>query len=332
MGIELGASDEFFHPGAGEAGFGEWVDFNFYDISSRLGGFFRLRHRPAEGYIEMALCLFLPDGRSAYRSERSGLSGGAQLEAGGLRVEVIRPFEELNVSYDGKLLLLEDPCALVHPERAYAENPQADGRVRLSFSSRSTLYEHGEYPPGPSGAAVDGHNVRQYEQLTAAFGSVRIDGAGTDVDGLGTRGHGWGIRSSQPASYRRRLTANVGPSFGFMGFRLGLAGDARRAGGFVWDGTAFHVCGDLIINTSWAGAESVHHGVDLTLRDGDQIWHARGTVVSVIVRRSEDDAGDPGGRVSEGLTEWRLDDGQIGYGMSEYFDLMVDGKPVGLSA
>ena len=27
------------------------------------------------------------------------------------------------------------------------------------------------------------------------------------------------------------------------------------------------------------------------------------------------------------MTEWRLDDGQIGYGMSEYFDRIVDGQP-----
>jgi hypothetical protein len=31
------------------------------------------------------------------------------------------------------------------------------------------------------------------------------------------------------------------------------------------------------------------------------------------------------------MTEWRMDDGQIGYGMSEYFDRMLDGRPSGLS-
>jgi hypothetical protein len=329
MGNELGHNDEFFHPGAGEPRFAEWMDFNFYDISSRLGGFFRLHHHPTHGFNEMTVCLYLADGRSAFRSERTGLGADTELVGGGLRVEVIRPFEELNVSYDGKLLLLEDPYALVHPERAYADNPQVDTTVRLTFSGRSTLYEDS----GDRSVARDASIARHYEQLSAAMGSVRVDDASFDVDGLGLRGHRWGIRSSTPASYRRRLTANVGPSFGFMGFDQGEANGARRRGGFVWDGTAFHVCDHLSINTSWTGAESVHHGIDLTLRDGDQAWHARGTVVSLVVRRHEEgeDVGNAStGRLTEGVTEWRLDDGQIGYGMSEYFDWIVDGKPTSL--
>ena len=35
-------------------------------------------------------------------------------------------------------------------------------------------------------------------------------------------------------------------------------------------------------------------------------------------------------RISEGLTEWTLDDGRVGYGLSEYLDQIVDDQPVGL--
>src|SRR4051812_39566027 len=31
------------------------------------------------------------------------------------------------------------------------------------------------------------------------------------------------------------------------------------------------------------------------------------------------------------MTEWTLDDGRVGYGLSEYLDQIVDGKPVGLA-
>jgi hypothetical protein len=329
MGIGLGRDDEFFHGGVDEARFTDSIDFSFYDISSRLGGFLRLRHHPARGFNEMALCLYLPDGRTAFMSERSGAGGGAQLGAGGMLVEVIRPFEDLNVAYDGKLLLLEDPCALVHPERAYAENPQTDGTVRLTFSSLSPLYEDYGAPLLEGGPSIAGH----YEQLTGTMGVVRVGEDRFDVDGLGLRGHGWGIHASEDLSYRRRLTANVGPSFGFMGFGLDLVTGARRRGGFVWDGTAFHICDDLAINTLWTGADSVHHGLDLTLKDGDQTWHARGTVVSLVVRRDDSTEDEGGGtrRISAGLTEWRLDDGQIGYGISEYVDRIIDGKPAGLA-
>lgn len=35
-------------------------------------------------------------------------------------------------------------------------------------------------------------------------------------------------------------------------------------------------------------------------------------------------------RISEGMTRWTLSDGRVGYGLSEYLDQIVDGKPVGL--
>jgi hypothetical protein len=36
-------------------------------------------------------------------------------------------------------------------------------------------------------------------------------------------------------------------------------------------------------------------------------------------------------RISEGLTEWTLGNGRIGYGLSEYLDQIVDDLPVGLA-
>ncbi len=193
----------------------------------------------------------------------------------------------------------------------------------------STLYEARRDPLLRSADPDAGH----YEQLCSATGSSRLGDDRFDVDGSGVRGHRWGVRSSAASSYRRRFTANVGPSFGFMGYGLVTMAGARLAGGFVWDGTAFHTCDGLAVTTTWTGADSVQHGVDLTLKDGEQAWHARGTVMSLIARRDDggEDEGDSSARrISEALTEWRLDDGQIGYGMSEYFDRIVDGKPLGI--
>ncbi len=36
-------------------------------------------------------------------------------------------------------------------------------------------------------------------------------------------------------------------------------------------------------------------------------------------------------RITEGMTEWTLDDGRVGYGLSEYLDQIIDGQPVGLA-
>ncbi len=59
----------------------------------------------------------------------------------------------------------------------------------------------------------------------------------------------------------------------------------------------------------------------------------RGTVLNLIPlrnRRTDPDDRELVTRISEGLTDWTLDDGRIGYGLSEYLDQIVDGMPVGL--
>jgi len=34
-------------------------------------------------------------------------------------------------------------------------------------------------------------------------------------------------------------------------------------------------------------------------------------------------------RIGEGMTEWTLPNGRVGYGLSEYLDQIVDGAPIG---
>ena len=59
-----------------------------------------------------------------------------------------------------------------------------------------------------------------------------------------------------------------------------------------------------------------------------------GKVLSLIPlrnRRRTPDGEELMTRITEGMTEYRCDD-QIGYGLSEYLDQVVDGQPVGLKA
>jgi len=48
-------------------------------------------------------------------------------------------------------------------------------------------------------------------------------------------------------------------------------------------------------------------------------------------RRADADGNMLVTRISEGMTEWTLDDGRVGYGLSEYLDQIIDGQPVGLA-
>ena len=58
-------------------------------------------------------------------------------------------------------------------------------------------------------------------------------------------------------------------------------------------------------------------------------WSGKGEVLSLVPLRNRRD--DKITRISEGMTRWRMADGRVGYGLSEYLDQIVDGRPVGLA-
>jgi hypothetical protein len=330
----LESQDEFLHIGPDGSDQSDCLEFTAYDIPVRLGVLFRLHSRPGRGYTQLTACLYLPDGRAAFACERSGIGRESDFDGGGLRVEVVRPYQEVHVAYDGKVLLLEDPGAMLHPERPPAEHPLLDAEVHLTCTGISTLYEAGDDRRASGrGAPTEG----RYEQLVSVFGSGRVGEAHWALDGRGRRAHRWGAPPSPEPVYRRRMTANIGPSFGFMACRVAVEGGGGSRGGFVWDGTALHVCRGITVKTSWGGGDRVPRAVDLTLKAGDQTWHAAGTVLSLLARPGDDGTDSCGGegrqpatRTCEALTEWRLDDGQVGYGLSEYVDRVVDGTPAGV--
>ncbi|HEV2370170.1 MAG TPA: hypothetical protein VGR90_09860, partial [Acidimicrobiales bacterium] len=163
----------------------------------------------------------------------------------------------------------------------------------------------------------------------AGLGTVTVGDQTWNVDGYGLRDHSWGPRSWQAPWYYRWLTGNCGPRFGFMASRIARRDGPGTRGGFVWDGTALHLCDRVEISTGWLGEDSYHDTVHAVLDSGDEEWRIEGKVLSLIPLRNRRDGLMT--RISEGLTRWTADDGRVGYGLSEYLDQIVDGAPVGLA-
>jgi hypothetical protein len=125
------------------------------------------------------------------------------------------------------------------------------------------------------------------------------------------------------------LTANFPDGSGFMGSRIARKEGPGTRGGFVWDGTALHLCQHCTIETGWSGEDRYHETIKATLTSSERAWQVTGRVLSLIPLRNRREGLVT--RISEGLTEWTMDDGRIGYGLSEYLDQMIDGQPVGLA-
>src|SRR5918999_329860 len=112
MTVRLDPADEYMHELGPEPNFNESMYFNVYDPAAGIGGFFRLGNRANEGYAEMTTCLYLPDGRVGFMFNRPRIASNDAFDAGGMQFEVVRPFEELNVSYEGKLVMLDNPLEM----------------------------------------------------------------------------------------------------------------------------------------------------------------------------------------------------------------------------
>jgi hypothetical protein len=315
-----------------EPNFNESMYFNVYDPSRRFGGFFRLGNRANEGTGEMTVCLYLADGRVGFMFARPAVTTNDSFDAAGMRFQVVTPFEELRVEYEGSVVLLDDPLQMADPRQAFTDNPHAPAEVHLVYRGVAPMV--GGEPDQPSERPGEEFARGHYEQLVSAEGSVRVAGERFEISGFGLRDHSWGPRYWQAPWYYRWLTANFGPDFGFMGSRIARREGSGTRGGFVWDGVRLTSCRDFRIHTTWAGDPPYHRLVEAELVTAERTWHVLGDVLTLIPLRNR--RADPSGaplvtRISEGLTRWTLDDGRIGFGLSEYLDQIVDGSPVGLA-
>jgi hypothetical protein len=327
MAVRLEPADEYMHELGPEPNFNESMYFNVYDPSAGIGGFFRLGNRANEGTAEMTACVYLPDGRVAFMFKRPQISDNDSFTAGGMRFEVVDPFNELVVEYDGKLVMLDEPLDMADPKTAFTSNPYEPGSVRLTYTRVSDMV--GGEPDQPRERAGEEFARGHYEQLVAARGTITVGEQTWDVSGFGLRDHSWGPRYWQAPWYYRWLTANFGRDFGFMGSRIARRDGKGTRGGFVWDGERLRLCDRFEIASVWTDGDLYHRRISATLGSADREWKVEGRVLTLIPLRNRRDGLVT--RISEGLTEWTLDDGRTGYGLSEYLDQIIDGQPVGLA-
>jgi hypothetical protein len=315
-----------------EPNFNESMYFNAFDPETRLGAFFRLGNRANEGSGEMTICLYLPDGRVAFMFARPRVSTNEAFDAAGMRFDVVTPFVELRISYEGSVVLLDDPLEMADPRRAFTANPHTECAVQLVYRGTSAMF--GGEPDQPAERPGEEFARGHYEQLGAATGTVRVGDEHFELNGHGLRDHSWGPRYWQAPWYYRWLTGNVGSEFGFMGSRIARRDGPGSRGGFVWSDGALHLCRDFRIRSTWEGDARYHRVVEAELVTAERTWLVRGTVLNLIPlrnRRTDPDDRELVTRISEGLTRWTLEDGRVGYGLSEYLDQIVDGMPVGLN-
>jgi hypothetical protein len=326
--------DEYTHTPDAASNYNESMYFNVFDHGSKVGGWFRLGNRPNEGQAEMSVCLYLPGGRVAFMFGRPKIANNDAMNAGGLRIDVIEPFKKLKLTFEGKLCLLERPFEMADPSTAFRNNPHVQCKIELDYEGVSPMYGGETVRADGKPREIDPEKSfakAHYEQHVAAKGHFTVGDETWPVDGLGLRDKSWGPRYWSAINWYRWCPMNFGRDFGMMLSIVAGEDGKPREGGMVYvDGGYDHIT-ECKMDTDWD-----EHGYQTGLRAkvktrGGRAYEVEGKVLSLIPlrnRRQTPDGKELNTRITEGMTEYRCGD-RVGYGLSEYLDQIVDGRPSG---
>lgn len=339
--------DEYTHVPDEAENYNESMYLNAFDLGLQAGGWFRIGNRVNEGYAEMSVCIYLPDGRVGFGFGRPKIENNDAMDAGGLRIDVHEPFKHLEVTYEGKVCLLDDPSDMADPRKAFRENPMVPCSVRLDYRGVSPMYggkpqyaDGREIPVEPGKSFAKAH----YEQHCAVTGTITVgDGSGDpaagtvmEIDGLGLRDKSWGPRYWQALTWYRWLPMVFGDDFAMMLSVIDRGPDehgvarAPHTGGMVLVGDEYHKILDCRIDADW-NERGEQTSMRCWAKTAEREYEITGEVLSMIPlrnRRSTPDGEQLHTRITEAMTRFECD-GRVGIGMSEFLDQVVDGWPIG---
>ena len=307
----LQADDDYTHELGPEPNFNESVYFNFFDPVQNRGGFVRIGNRANEGYAEMTVIVWNPDGSAWFNYAKPAISDNAQWHAGGLQIEIIQPVQCVRTTFSGDTVYLADPRDMQDPSSAFKNNAHQTLRIDLRHDAVGPMYGH-------VGDPEDGNQFARAhtEQHMRVAGTIQVgEEAPLDFSGWGLRDHSWGPRFWQATPSYRWITGNFGDDLGMI-VRTNRDG---QGGGLFHEGQELVRITKTELTTDYEPNSNFHKtlSAQLTLEDG-RSRVLRGEVISYIPLRNRRSGAHT--HVGEGMTRYTLDDDRVGYGLSEYLD------------
>ena len=332
--LKLDPRDEYTHPPEPVGNYNESMYFNAFDPAVGIGAWVRIGNRPNEGHAEMSCCVYLPDGRVGFMFSRPAITGNEAMAAAGMRFEVLEPFKRHRVTYEGELLLMDDPLAMADPSSAFKRYPKRPASISLEFEGVSPM--HGGEIVGMDGQAIvldPEHSVYRghTEQNMAVEGHITVDGTVYPFKGgTGYRDKSWGPRHWHSFFWYKWLPVTFSRDFGILLSIKGRPeGGPNRVSGNVLRNGAYEAVIDGRIETQYDAAW-IPQGLTAWVTTAQGTYVMKGRVrTTVPLRHRKVGATDwrTYTRITEGLTEYTCE-GQTALGMAEYCDVMEDGVPI----
>lgn len=333
--IRLDPQDEYCHEPEPVKNYNESMYFNAFDPKQKVGGWFRLGNRPNEGYAEMTICLYLPDGRVAFMYKKPEIANNDRMAAGGLEFEILEPLKSQRVTYKGKALVMSEPGQMIDPSNAFRSNEQQEVAINLTYTGISPVTGGETVNLDGSQIQMDGEKSfgrAHYEQHMSVDGEITVGDETWNLKGFGLRDKSWGPRYWQAIRWYRWLPMSFGDDFGMMITVASGEEGSMRASGMVLEDGVYHSITEATIETDWDG-DHYQKALRATCKaENGKSYEIEANVMSLIPlrnRRQSPDGEWLHTRITEGMTEYRCN-GRVGYGLSEYLDQLIDGTPAGV--
>lgn len=321
--------DELPHQPDSSVNFNESVYTNGFDSSGKVGGWMRLGNRVNERHAELSVCLYLPDGRIACQFQRPTIETNDKFDAGGLSYKVIEPLKKVSMTFDGELIIVDNPDDLREPQALFAHGPRLPGHVSWVHEAESPI--HGGEPVNDAVQTMYGRDfsLGHFNQHGRVHGEIRVGDESWRIDGRGWRDHSWGPRYWQAIYYYRLFIANFTNGDAFMLLKItDKNGFARREGVLLVDGRYEEIT-DMDVMTEWTDQQD-----PARVRIGVRTAHRKAIIDGDIIKlaplrnRRKADGETLVSRIAEGFTRFTWEH-RTGYGMTEYIERIEDGKIVG---
>jgi len=320
---------EFNHVPDASPNFNESVYTNAFDPANAFGGWMRLGNRVNEGYAELSVCLYLPDGRIACQFQRPAITANDRFEAGGISYTVNEPLKSVTMRYDGDLIIVDDPDDLRNPQELFARGPRLPGHVSWTHEAESPV--HGGEPADDTVQTMYGRDfsLGHFNQHGRARGVIRVGEESWEIDGHGWRDHSWGPRYWQVIYFYRLFIANFPNGDGLMLLKItDQVGKVRRQGVLLVDGQYEEVL-DLEVQTDWtADRDPAFVRLGVMTRQRKVRIDVEILKLAPLRNRRKTEEGVLVSRIAEGFSRFTWGD-RVGFGMTEYIERIEDGAYVG---
>ena len=289
----------------------------------------RLGNRVNEGYAELSVCLYLPDGRIACQFQRPTLTSNDRFNAGGLSYAVIEPLKKVSMTFDGEMLIVDDPNAFRDPKTLFAKGPRVPGHVHWIHEAESPV--HGGTPVDDAVQTMYGRDfsLGHFNQHDRVRGEIKVGSETFPIDGRGWRDHSWGPRYWQAINWYRLFIANFPNGDGLMLLKITDQSGVSRRVGVLLAGGQYEEIVDMDLSTQWSDQKDPRR-VEIGVRTANRKAVITGDIITLapLRNRRKVDGLTLESRIAEGFTRFSWD-GREGYGMTEYIERIEGGNLAG---